>query len=57
MPLYFVKQKNITLYMTKLITTECVVPFKWFVFKREFTFFDKNINNNSKDKTKDHIRS
>lgn len=42
--------------MTESETTECVVPFKWYVFKRVFTFFDKNINNNCNDKTKYHIK-
>lgn len=40
--------------MTEIETKKCIVPFKWYVFRREFTFFNKNINNNNK--TKDDVK-
>lgn len=36
--------------MIEIEIIKCIVLFKWYVFRREFIFFNKNINNNNKIK-------
>lgn len=43
--------------MTNIVTITCVVSFKWYMFKREFTFFFFDQNKKHDNKTKDNVMS